>query len=288
MRAPRPAGDLLLPNLFVIGAPKCGTTSLHHYLGQHPEISMSRTKEPFVFDSDDWESRLECYRGEFDAGTSWRGESTTSYATYPVDGDVAARIAAAVPQARLVYLVGDPIERLVSHYLQRVSSREEARSLDEVLRDYANPRNTYVTTSRYSLQLDRYLARFPRSSLLVIEQSELRLARADTLRETFSFLGVDPGFSSPRFRDELGSSEDRVRLGGAAARLRDSRLAAALRESRPQLHGPLARAGRRLLGRRLRRPPIDPGLRAEVADFLREDAARLRRLTGKRLEHWEV
>src|SRR3954452_4665444 len=146
-----------LPNVFIIGAAKCGTTSLHHYLGQHPEISMSRAKEPSVFSQGRWVTKYESYDGLFDCDAPYRGDASTSYSRYPVEGDAAARIHAAVPDAKLIYLVRDPIERTVSDYVHHVAIGHEHRSLDEALKDFTDPENYYVTTSRYALQVERYL-----------------------------------------------------------------------------------------------------------------------------------
>ena len=93
-----------LPDVFVIGAAKCGTTSLHHYLNQHPDISMSRVKEPGVFSTPHWLPGFESYDGLFDCEAPHRGESSTSYSRYPAEGDAAARIHGAVPDAKHIYI----------------------------------------------------------------------------------------------------------------------------------------------------------------------------------------
>ena len=272
-----------LPSVFVIGAAKCGTTSLHHYLNQHPDISMSRVKEPGVFSEPRWLTRYDSYEGQFDCEPPHRGESSTSYSRYPVEGDAAARIHAAVPEAKLIYLVRDPIDRIISDYVHHVALGHEERSLDEALKDFADPKNYYVTSSRYAFQVGRYLERFPASSLLVIDQSDLRHRREETLETVFSFIGVDPTFRSSEFGIELLRRDDYLEYGSVAWRIRESPLGRWFRRLplRPRLRA--ARAARRVLPTQ-RRPTLDATLEAELVDFLMPEVEQLRSISGKPLE----
>src|SRR5689334_1125972 len=112
----------MLPNLIIIGAPKAATTSLHGYLKQHPEVGMSAAKELSYFWRDDWRERQAWYEAQFDfedPRVRVRGESTPFYAAYPFRKHVPERMHELVPDAKLVYVVRDPIDRLVSHWVQR-------------------------------------------------------------------------------------------------------------------------------------------------------------------------
>ena len=103
----------MLPNLIVIGAPKGGTTSLHHYLGAHPDVFMSRRKELGLFDREDWRDRVEWYERQFpDRPRGYAGESSPAYSMHPTVAGVPERIHELLPDARLIYLVRDPVERL--------------------------------------------------------------------------------------------------------------------------------------------------------------------------------
>src|SRR4051812_2674366 len=175
---------------------------------------MSTVKEPGVFSEPRWLPKHEDYAGLLDPGARRRGDSSTSYTRFPVEGDAAAAISAAVPDARLVYLVRDPIERMISDYNHHLAVGVEDRSLDEALANYEDPENYYVTTSRYAYQLGRYLEHFDTSAVLVLEQEQLRVRRRETVRDVFAFLGVDPEFTSPEFSVELLKRDDYVRHGG--------------------------------------------------------------------------
>jgi hypothetical protein len=274
----------LLPTFFVIGAAKCGTTSLHFYLDQHPEISMANPKEPHVFaDSRSLEERRD-YRGLFEPGPPVRGESSTGYSRYPAEGDAAARIAAAIPDAKLIYLVGEPVERIVSDYAQQTAVGVEPLSFEQALADYDDPGNFYVCASRYAMQVENYLKHFDGSQLLVLEQWRLRHERREVLREIFSFVGVDPGFWTSGFEPEIGTRAEHVRHDSLLWRLRSSWVGAAYRKLPV---GPRLRVSRMLRRRAggVKRPELDPSRREALTELLVPEMDRLRELTGQPLEH---
>jgi Sulfotransferase domain len=185
----------VLPNLLVIGAPKCGTTSLHRYLDAHPEIAMSAEKELNFFVPELNGGRgLDWYERQFDASAPVRGESSPAYASHPFYAGVPQRIHAVIPDVRLVYLVRDPIERIVSHY-RLIEPDPRLHSLEEAIADpFHGPRMLGV--SRYAAQLEQYLRFFPSEQILVVDADRLRDRRGETLAQVFRFLGVDPHFRS--------------------------------------------------------------------------------------------
>jgi hypothetical protein len=96
-------------------------------------------------------------------------------------------------------MVRDPISRILSHWCHAVGAGYETRPMEEAL-----PRGdqTYVTRSRYWMQLQPYLERFDRSRIAVITQEELQTDREGTMRKAFAFAGVDPDFTSEQFDRE--------------------------------------------------------------------------------------
>src|SRR4029079_2322923 len=104
-----------LPTFIVIGAMKAGTTSLARYLGEHPDVFVCSPKEPqFFIESGTWDRGVAWYRELFAGGRDSiaRGEASTDYSKLPRHGGVVDRIAEVAPEARIVYLVRDPIERI--------------------------------------------------------------------------------------------------------------------------------------------------------------------------------
>ena len=193
-----------LPNLIIIGAMKCATTSLHYYLNLHPEISMSKEKElNFFIPQYDWYQRgnwhrgVEWYRSHFASTTKIQGESSPNYTYRPFFGGVAERMHAVVPGAKLIYILRDPIERIISQYIHQYAGEKEDRSISEALANFK--RNFYISRSLYAMQLEEFLNFFPQSQILVITQEDLQRQRQQTLQTVFRFLNVDPAFYTPKF-----------------------------------------------------------------------------------------
>ena len=278
----------MLPNLIVIGAAKCGTTSLHGYLDEHPQISMSREKElHFFVERKNWGRGLAWYESQFDGDAPVRGESSPGYSAFPLYRGVPERMAATIPDARLVYLVRDPVERIVSHYSHRTVNWPEMRGLEEALAD-PHLREWLVTPSRYWLQLEQYLAHFAAERILVVDADALRESRAEALARIFSFLGVDATFSSREFDRSHNAAIGRVgpnRAGEAVLTLLSRALgparAGALRQRAPRvLKAPFRYESQR--------PVLSDRLRAELEDELQDDVARLRHHTGLAFSGWTV
>ncbi|MEX2196001.1 MAG: sulfotransferase [Thermoleophilaceae bacterium] len=274
---------MLLPNLFVIGAMKCGTSSLHHYLDQHPQVSMSSNKEPNVFLAPDWRQEVSRYAEMLDPDAAVRGESSTNYTKFPKFPDAPARIAGLVPDAKLIYVAGDPIQRTLAHYAQTVSDETESRSLDEAVSDFEDPENTYVWNGRYATQAERFLAHFPASSLLVLDQADLRSDRVGTMREVFRFLGVDDAFSSPEFESMLNTRRERRRVGSLGTRVRESRAAGVYRRIPARVRRPMTQTAHRVLSRPVERPALDDDLRARLVELYEPEIERLAELSGRRI-----
>jgi hypothetical protein len=200
----RRARHATMPNLIIIGGLKCGTTSIHHYLGLHPEIHMSKPKElNFFVEELNWDLGLDWYGGRFDERLPVRGESSPHYTNLPYFTGVAERIHQHAPDAKLIYMVRDPISRILSHWCHAVGAGYERRPMEEAL---ASPDQTYVTRSRYWMQLQPYLERFDAGQIEVITQEELQTDREGTMRRAFRFAGVSEDFTSEQFEREWEKS----------------------------------------------------------------------------------
>jgi Sulfotransferase domain len=268
-----------LPNLIVIGGLKCGTTSLHHYLNLHPQIEMSRPKELNFFVSElNWELGRDWYASHFSGRSPVRGETSPHYTNLPRFDGVAERMRGVLgSDVRLVYMVRDPIDRMLSHYLHNVGGGYETRPLEQVLTD---PEAGYVARSRYAMQLEPYLREFGSERAAIVSREELKDDRAGTMRRVFSFLGVDSSFSSEQFEREweTGSAKstggfrlmDRaVRLPGLRALDRNfDRLPERLRWLVERLiHDPGSGAAAK--------PELSQELRARLEDLFHDDVGRL-------------
>jgi hypothetical protein len=277
----------VLPNLIVIGAGKCGTTSLHRYLNLHPAIAMADAKElDFFTGRENWKRGLSWYESQF-RPTQVRGESSPSYSSYPAYPGVPERMVSTVPYARLVYLVRDPIERVISSYrYRRWVMGWEHRDIDEVLADVSGE---IIARSRYALQLEQYLLCFSNEQIMVVDSAELRVRTGQTLAQIFSFVGVDDKFTSKEF-SRLHFETDGLQANAlgrtvrnvAVRRLGQYRTRAIKRRVPSVLQRPL------LSTSHVPQVRLDPGQHAQLAALFKEDVDRLRLLTGQRFETWSV
>lgn len=279
-----PAG---LPNLLVIGAMKAGTSSLHRYLDVHPQIGMSRVKElDFFLKHRGWSRGAGWYADQFDESKSVRGESSPNYTDLPLSGGVAARMAELVPDARLIYMVRDPIERALSHWIHARGLEREDRSADEALADLDS---RYVRRSLYRTQLQPFVELFPRQQILIAAQEDLLARRSETLREIFGWLGVDPSFDSTEFEREweVSAGKDRkFRLAYRASRLiggKDfwGRLP-------PRLRWRIERIAYGRVGAPVLAPRISEPVRARLVERLGPEIDWLRHYSGRELADWRV
>jgi Sulfotransferase domain len=279
----------LLPNLIVIGAMKSGTTSLHQYLGAHPEIFMSAEKEPrFFTDEVKWNRGLAWYEKLFPVPAAVRGESTPDYTKFPAIRRAPQRIHSVIPEVCLIYLVRDPIERIISHYVDSYSFGRVNGTLDEELADFDCH---LVNCSRYYMQIEQYLEYFDSKQLLVVVSEELRNDRRKTLQTAFQFLGVDDDFTSTEWETTHYEGETlrrKTQVGYGLLRLAETVRASPVRRYLPrQLLTPI-RAFNAVTARRIGRPTMDSSLRAELAEYLREDVEKLERFTGRRFGAWSL
>jgi hypothetical protein len=252
-RAGVAAPGVVLPDVLVIGAMKCGTSAVHAYLDAHPDIAMSRPKElnffngPDVAPHDDadrwwltgqWHRGLQWYGAQLDADAAVRGESSPAY-TSPTSPEAPARMAALVPRVRLVYLVRDPFQRAVSQFAHHARDGAERRTPAEALLD---PGSEYVARSRYVERLEPYLRLFDREQLHVVVTERLAARRGPEVAALYRHVGVDPSWSDGRL-------QRRVHEGG-------------------------------------HRVEVPRRVREEFADRVADDTARLRELLGDDLAEW--
>ena len=218
-----PSAFPALPTVVVVGAMKCGTSALHAYLAAHPEISMSGLKElNFFFGGStpppgppgtwwqhgQWHRGLDWYAAHFDARRPVRGESSPGY-TDPAHPEVASRMARVLPDARIVYLVREPVQRALSQYRHHLRDGTEQRALDEALLD---EESQYLARSRYAERIAPFLDHFAREQILVVVQERLLADRRGELSRIYRHVGADPDFwhSDLLERVHVGGGPDEV------------------------------------------------------------------------------
>ena len=218
-----------LPSFLIIGAQKAGTSSLAHYMRQHPQLLRAWRKEAHFFDggsdflakpgeaaSDQFLGGERCYRSYFPFASRVKDgqqcfEATPSYMFHPL---VPQRIVSMLPHVRVIMLLRNPTKRAVSHYFHNArASRdplplleamvsEQDRLLDSLRRhDYSSFefRNfSYKLRGLYMEQIQRYRQLVPRERMLILDSNKLNAEPLATLRQAFEFVGVDPDFKVRR------------------------------------------------------------------------------------------
>jgi hypothetical protein len=282
-----------MPDFLVIGTMKGGTTSLYHYLNAHPQVFMTKIKEVDFFTEElNWGKGFDWYTKQFaDAPPGVKkGEASTSYTKFPRYSGVAPRIAEHLPEAKLIYVVRDPMERIRSHYQHNVAIGVESLPIENAIDQ--NP--VYIDYSRYALQLDQYLEHYDRDRVLVITSEDLRDDRAATFKQVLGFLDVDADVSVDILEREYYKTEERPAYGpivGAARRT--------LKRLFPKNVGLwrgrfIPASVKKRIGKpapeqeRLTSSSIPDEARQHIVEELREDVARLRSFLGSDFSGWNI
>ena len=199
------------PTFFLVGAPKAGTTSLFHYLGQHPMIGLSRIKEPCYFapevpvdlDTAAHRQTWETYCALFahTHGMQAVGEGSVAYLG---SLNAAAAIGARIPHARILMMLRDPADRLFAHYAAARATGGTSLTFaqwvdDEQRRETARqPIFGAVWAGRYATHLERFAAVFAEAHIHVSFYEDFTTDPDSVLSEIFSFLDVDPAIHIDR------------------------------------------------------------------------------------------
>jgi len=298
---------MTLPNFLVIGAAKSGTTSLLAYLKQHPEIFVSRSKEPnyFAFVEDapslvgpapphilekmiyNW-SRTDyaAYTALFDAaepGHRAIGEGSVRYLYFP---KAAAHIRETLPDVRLVAMLRDPVSRLYSHYNMNRQMQIEPLSLTKALE--AEPERIaagwgwdwhYKAASLYGAQLQRYYDLFPKEQIKVFLYDDFVADPVTVISEICAHIGVSPDF--------LPNMEERGMVTRLPRHLLLDRLLNWPSRGYYWLRRPAVRSATLPIIRRINAwnsqpiPKLAPELRQKISEEFRDDLAHLSDLIGR-------
>lgn len=177
-------------NFMIPGAQKCGTTTLFLILAARPSIVGCRKKEPHFFClSKDWKRELPNYEKLFDQKDNvLYFEASTSYTFYPLRNlEIWNDIFAYNPDMKFIYLVRNPVDRVVSNYMHRYERGYSDASIEE---DIIKKR-VFIDVTRYYTQIIPYVKKFGRNNVLVIDFDDLNKKRKSALQTISEFLGVD-------------------------------------------------------------------------------------------------
>ena len=306
-------GTKFLPSLFLLGVARCGTTTLHSYLNDIPGICMSNPKEPYFFECE-FSEGLDFYREKY--FSHWRGERIIGesrhrnlYLPY-----VAKRIHQVNPNAKLVIMLRNPVERAHSHWWhlyccgwERLQFREaiktDLRRINAGLRldtaaeieEYCGSLGvlpsgceglgiyrTYLDSGYYSQQIDRYMEVFQKAQLKIVLFEELTSGPEETIEGIVDFLGLEP--TTPlKLR---ARHVDRV--GVPYLFRRDSKIHKiynflGIRSFLPET---ARQFGKRVVSATVKSTLMDRATREFLSDHYEEHNRALEKFIGRNLSHW--
>ena len=198
-------------DFFIVGAPKAGTTSLYHYLNEHPQVEMSSQKEPDYF-SDKAINEQGMYYGKNRVNTLDKyeslfaqkesvvyGECSVSYLFYD---NVAEAIKKYNPNAKIIIMLRNPIERAFSHYLMDYRLGLVSESFEDIIAKKSKHKNAhlfyqqYIEVSNYSRQIQRYLDFFEKENILFIDYEDFKKNVSKTVDKAYNFLNISTDFAA--------------------------------------------------------------------------------------------
>lgn len=278
--------EIVTPTFILGGTPKAGTTSIYHYLDQHPQVCMSARKETSVFIDDKslkWLS--ENYYRHYD-GQHAVGEASAGTLGNPA---VAERVCEALPDVQLVFVLRDPIDRLYSHFtfLQSAQAIDPDRSFSAFIRSETEWRNTLIDLGRYHKHLTRFEKYFDRDQMLVLLFENLKADAEEFMESVYRFIGVDPSFR-PSF--DVQNQARKPQFNGIYRLL--SKIWASVQE-RVGVYAakhtqPLRRAVKQLVTEEADRPPMTEADRRYLQDIYRESNRKVERWLSQDLSHWKT
>jgi len=201
------------PNLFIIGASKCGTTSLWHMLNLHPDVFMSNPKELWFFSFSDYKNRLDWYMSNFEKVTNEKiiGEASPIYSETTLIPELPQRIYYFNPDSKIIYIIREPIDRLKSVWRQTLSSGHWNEKVYEKHCDVnvpIMPKNfnkaiyeypSYLEACKYWTHLNNYQRYFNEKNILLLFFEEFKENPKNTYDKICSFLNIENIYNDGMF-----------------------------------------------------------------------------------------
>lgn len=267
-------------DFMIIGAQKCGTSTLFDILDSHPSIVGSRPKETNFFSlSQDWRNDLRGYEGLFELKEgALYFEASTSYTFYPLRNlRIWDDIFDYNPKMKFIYLVRNPIERVVSNYMHAYERGYTDLDIEEAIR--TEP--VFIDVTRFYTQVSPYIRRFGRSNVLLIDFDDLIQSRQTVLRAISEFLAID--FKKFGDYEKIHSN---VSIGGRKKHRKFDNPSLPLRAIRrflPSAWNRLTDNSKRSFGQR---PALTSECKEVIMNMLELEVRALERLMQKDLSGW--
>ena len=267
-------------DFMIIGAQKCGTTTLFNILNSHPLIVGCSHKEPHFFSkSDNWRRDINQYQNLFPKTEgSLYFEASTSYTFYPLKNlSIWDDIFDYNPNTKFIYIVRNPIDRVVSAYMHSYERGFTNLSIVEALKN----ERAYIDRTRYYTQISPYIKKFGRSNVLLIDFEDLVRQKKVALEQISNFLSVDV----KQFKD-INQTHLNVSVGGHKKHHKFDSLSLplkAIRKFSPPLWDKITDNSKRSFSGK---PTLNPELREMIINMLELEILEMQKLMQKDLGKW--
>ena len=280
-----------LPSFIIIGGGKCGTTSLHNYLNQHPQIYICPQKETFFFTDEKSRSRNQNWGAVTDLGSysalfqdapqdNILGEISTVYYSYPRSAQLIYDL---IPKVQIIAILRNPGERAFSDYQMHFRAGREKSTFESLVKE----NNKYIKKGFYYQKLMPYFQTFPKEQIKIILFDDFKNKPVDCLQDLFNFLGVDSEF--------VPDMNHRGREGGVP---KNQNLNQILTKPNPvrssiatvlKLFLPLEirqNFRNKLVRKNMQKPKLEPSVKQDLVNIYRQDILQLQKLIERDLSSW--
>ena len=281
-------------NLFIIGAMKSGTTTLHEYLDTHPQILMSHEKEPGYFVTE-----LGLHKGEEWYRSRWQqdgddyrylGESSTHYTKLPVFQGVPERLYQFNPEARLIYIMRNPFDRVVSQYWHTLRDAYHGGELRPLLKAVQEDPG-YLAFSDYATQLEPYFDRFGRGAVQILTFEALLEDPQREVDQIYRWLGLAPHPIGEKSRQAHNQKPKDITAVAGSGILNRIQYSNAWDRISPHVPAWIKNLAKKQAYRPVAEEEVEkdiPRLRAAVAELQARQIDRLTRLLGRDFPEWRA
>jgi hypothetical protein len=276
------------PNLFLIGAPESGSTTLAAHLGSHPDIAM-RTKEPNILNAPDLETCRQRLANYADSTLTqrWIMDGSVNYSQYPKFRDVPQHINALSDGSRLrfIYMLRNPVDRTISQYFWRREHFGEERPFEKA----CTPESVYIMSSRYDVQIQKYLEVFRPDQFYFIKHDTYFEDVSHAFSDLYRWLEIDDTHAPDVNLQAAATSKGQTRAARFPLFNRLLRASPGLRRqitSKLPYHRQQKLA--QVLSKPARRPEITPQQRRFVWTHLQDTVAKTETLTKLDPSDWRA
>lgn len=248
---------------------------------------MSAEKElNFFIKERNWDKGISWYEKQFHGKNVINGEASPNYTFYPQFAGVPKRMHDVIPDAKLIYILRDPIKRMIAAYIHAHADGYAPRTLDQTLLDF--DANNFIRRSKYYMQLQQYLEYYPLSQILIVTQEDLLQHRQQTLQKIFRFLEVDESFDCKEFGEIKHQTFEKRRKNKVGMYLKRLSKTEVVKMVPSDVRYQIGKVLYLPFSKKINTPKLEAIVEQKIADHLKEDIDQLRELTGIKFEQWDV